>query len=231
MIPHKIFFTSKLRSFSEVKLWFALEKLDEHTVMLSEMCHGQLHGLGIAPLTVATWHWPKKNLWTTEESPFSPQPYPLATQTQISMSFGHCSATKETHGIIRYHFLLQEQLHNEDPSVDILNAQRRTLLTLKTSTPLLIRQHCKEAEPPLRLPRSTMYRSPQKVPTVRLDFSWDVGPLGNVSKERKLMWSPTRKAAQIVRDKAQLLWAGEDAVTQHGISAVPTKLEVPEMRQ
>lgn len=53
MIPHKIFFTSKLRSISEIKLWFALEKLDEHTVMLSEMCHGQLHGWGTAPVTVA----------------------------------------------------------------------------------------------------------------------------------------------------------------------------------
>lgn len=119
------------------------------SVMLSEMCHGQLHGLGIAPVTVATWHWPRKNLWPTEVSPFSPQPYPLATQTPISMSFGHCSATKKTHGIIRYHFLLQEQSHNEDPSLDILNAQRRKLLTLKTSIPLLIHQHCKEAEPPL----------------------------------------------------------------------------------
>ena len=163
--------------------------------MLSEMCHGQLHGLGIAPVTVATWHWPGKNLWPTEISPFSPQPYPLATQTPISMSFGHCSATKETHDIIRYHFLLQEQSHNEDPSLDILNAQRRKLLTLKTSIPLLIHQHCKEAEPPLRLPGSTTYRSLHKVPTAALDLSWDVGPLGNVYKESKLVWSPARKPA------------------------------------
>lgn len=140
------------------------------------------------------------------------------------MSCGHCSATKETHGIIRYRFLLQEQSHNEDPSLDILNAQRRKLLPLKTSIPLLIHQHCKEAELPVRLPGSTMYRS---LHTRSLQLDWTC--LGNSDLlamcPKKASWFPARGPAQIARDKAQLLWVGEDGVTLHGVRAVPSKLK------
>lgn len=98
------------------------------------------------------------------------------------------------------------------------------LLPLKTSIPPLIHQHCKEAEPPLRLPRSTTYRS--------LQLDWTSLGMSDLLAicPKKASWFPARKPAQIARDKAQLLWVGEDGVTQHGIRAVPTTLEVPEMR-
>ena len=72
------------------------------------------------------------NLWTSEESPSSPQPHPLPPRYRSPCHFGHCSAVKETHGVVRCHLVLQEQPHNEDPQ-PILIAQKRTLLTLRTS--------------------------------------------------------------------------------------------------
>ena len=99
------------------------------------------------------------------------------------MSSGHCSATKETHGIIRYRFLLQEQSHNEDPSLDILNAQRRKTAAPKDINPT-------PHSPTLQGSRASA-EAPQvyhvQVPTARLDLSRDVRPLGNMSKESKLV--------------------------------------------
>lgn len=53
-----------------------------------------------------------------------------------------------------------------------------------------------------------------QVPTTRRDLSWDIRPLGNASKERKLVWSRPRKPAQVVNEMAHLPQAGDAVLGQ-----------------